>query len=74
VPPLAAATLPALAGSLPVPGYDRSRVRAGIVHLGVGAFHRSHQALYLDRLLAAGQGEEWGICGVGVLPADRRMA
>ncbi|PRY48940.1 mannitol 2-dehydrogenase [Geodermatophilus tzadiensis] len=74
MPPLAAATLPALAGSLPVPTYDRSRVRAGIVHLGVGAFHRSHQALYLDRLLAAGQGEEWGICGVGVLPADRAMA
>ncbi|SDD23595.1 mannitol 2-dehydrogenase [Geodermatophilus telluris] len=74
MPPLAAATLPALAGTLPVPTYDRTRVRAGIVHLGVGAFHRSHQALYLDRLLAAGQGEEWGICGVGVLPSDRRMA
>jgi len=74
VPPLRSATLPSLAGSLSVPTYDRSRVRAGIVHLGVGAFHRSHQAMYLDRLLEQGQALDWGICGVGVLPADRRTA
>jgi mannitol 2-dehydrogenase len=55
------------------PSYDRSRVRAGIVHLGVGGFHRSHQAMYLDRLMTAGQALDWGICGVGVLPADRAM-
>ena len=48
---LSTATLTSLAGSLPVPTYDRSQVRAGIVHLGVGAFHRSHQAMYVDRLL-----------------------
>ena len=71
---LGTATLTSLAGSLPVPSYDRSRVRAGIVHLGVGAFHRSHQAMYVDRLLEQGQAQEWGICGVGVLPSDRRMA
>jgi mannitol 2-dehydrogenase len=71
---LAAAALPALAGSVPVPTYDRSQVRAGIVHLGVGAFHRSHQALYVDRLLEQGAAREWGICGVGVLPSDRAMA
>ncbi|MGR7026315.1 mannitol dehydrogenase family protein [Geodermatophilus sp. URMC 62] len=71
---LDAAALPALAGSVPVPTYDRSRVRAGIVHLGVGAFHRSHQALYVDRLLEQGAAQEWGICGVGVLPSDRAMA
>ncbi|WP_448638612.1 mannitol dehydrogenase family protein [Geodermatophilus sp. URMC 63] len=71
---LDAAALPALAGSVPVPTYDRSRVRAGIVHLGVGAFHRSHQALYVDRLLEQGTAQEWGICGVGVLPSDRAMA
>jgi mannitol 2-dehydrogenase len=57
-----------------VPGYDRSQVRAGIVHLGVGGFHRAHQAMYVDRLLAQGTGQDWGICGVGVLPSDRRMA
>ncbi|NEM08689.1 mannitol dehydrogenase family protein [Geodermatophilus normandii] len=71
---LGSATLTSLAGSLSVPGYDRSGVRAGIVHLGVGAFHRSHQAMYVDRLLEQGQARDWGICGVGVLPADRGIA
>jgi mannitol 2-dehydrogenase len=72
--PLDATTLTSLSGSLPVPSYDRSRVRTGFVHLGVGAFHRSHQARYVDRLLERGQAQDWGICGVGVLPADRPMA
>ena len=49
-------------------------MRAGIVHLGVGGFHRAHQAMYLDRLMAEGKALDWGICGVGVLPADRAMA
>ena len=71
---LNAGSLSSLAGSLPVPSYDRSSVRTGIVHLGVGGFHRSHQAMYLDRLLEQGQGQDWAICGVGVLPSDRRMA
>jgi mannitol 2-dehydrogenase len=53
--------------------YDRSRVTAGIVHFGVGGFHRSHQAVYVDRLLRSGEGFEWGICGIGVLPSDQRM-
>ena len=71
---LDAGSLPSLAGSLSVPSYDRSTVRTGIVHLGVGAFHRSHQAMYLDRLMEEGEAQDWGICGVGVLPSDRRMA
>jgi mannitol 2-dehydrogenase len=71
--PLKAASLPLLSASVSVPTYDRRRVRTGIVHLGVGGFHRSHQAMYLDRLMEAGQALDWGICGVGVLPADRRM-
>jgi mannitol 2-dehydrogenase len=58
---------------LAVPTYDRSRLRAGIVHLGVGGFHRAHQAMYLDRLMNAGQAYDWAICGVGVLPHDARM-
>jgi mannitol 2-dehydrogenase len=74
VQPLGTATLTSLTGALPVPAYDRSRVRPGIVHLGVGAFHRSHQAMYVDRLLEKGAAQDWGICGVGVLPSDRRMA
>ena len=67
------ASLPSL-GGVPVPAYDRSAVTVGIVHLGVGAFHRAHQAMYLDRLMNAGEALDWGICGVGVLPQDRPMA
>ena len=50
--------------------YDRSSVTPGVVHIGVGGFHRAHQAMYHDRLLRAGA-RDWGICGVGVLDADR---
>jgi mannitol 2-dehydrogenase len=70
---LTSATLPQLADRLAVSGYDRSRLRVGIVHLGVGGFHRAHQAMYLDRLMGKGKALEWGICGVGVLPLDARM-
>lgn len=58
---------------IPGPSYDRSEIGVGIVHFGVGGFHRAHQAMYVDRLLEMGLAREWGICGVGVLPADRRM-
>ena len=75
--PLSTATLHELDPVVAVPGYDRGSVRAGIVHLGVGAFHRAHQALYLDRLMNDGGSDngalDWGICGVGVLPGDARM-
>lgn len=71
---LSASTLPELSARLPVPEYDRSRLRVGIVHFGVGGFHRSHQAMYLDRLMSQGQGLEWAVCGVGLLPGDRQMA
>jgi mannitol 2-dehydrogenase len=67
---LRAATLDEL--RIPTPPYDRSRVRAGIVHVGVGGFHRAHEAMYVDRLLTTGS-NEWGICGVGTQPFDRRM-
>ncbi|MFT3875371.1 MAG: mannitol dehydrogenase family protein [Propioniciclava sp.] len=55
------------------PGYRRDQLTCGIVHFGVGNFHRSHQAMYLDRLMNAGQALDWAICGVGVLPGDRAM-
>jgi mannitol 2-dehydrogenase len=62
-----------LAGlDVPTPSYNRSAVTAGIVHVGVGGFHRAHEAVYVDRVLAVG-GLEWGICGVGTQPGDRRM-
>jgi mannitol 2-dehydrogenase len=64
----------ALASStVPGPAYDRSRVTTGVVHFGVGGFHRAHQAMYHDRLMNDGKALDWGICGVGVMPADRRM-
>ncbi len=55
------------------PSYDRAGVGVGIAHFGVGGFHRAHQAAYIDSLLERGRAREWGICGVGVMPADRRM-
>jgi mannitol 2-dehydrogenase len=70
---LSPANLDSLDDRIATPEYDRSTVSVGIVHIGVGAFHRAHQAMYIDRLLNSGQGHEWGICGVGVLPGDRAM-
>src|SRR4051812_33813916 len=72
--PLNSENLASLPADIAVPAYDRSRLRAGIVHLGVGGFHRAHQAMYLDRLMNAGLASDWGICGVGILPSDRGMA
>ena len=69
---LNAANLPRI--PIAKPTYDRSEIGIGIVHFGVGGFHRAHQAMYVDRLLEQGLAGEWGICGVGVLPADRKMA
>ena len=71
--PLRTDRLGEIAARVPVPTYDRAKVKAGVVHLGVGSFHRAHEAMYLDLLLAAGGSTEWGICGVGVLPMDARM-
>ena len=71
---LAAAGLDAVGNDIPVPSYDRTAVTPGIVHFGVGGFHRAHQAMYLDRLMTEGKALDWGIVGVGVLPNDRRMA
>ena len=65
--------LPEISARLPVPGYDRSMVTVGIVHIGVGAFHRAHLAHYVDELMQQGQVLEWGICGVGVMPSDQRI-
>ncbi|MDE2181391.1 MAG: mannitol dehydrogenase family protein [Alphaproteobacteria bacterium] len=51
-----------LARDVVVPDYDRSKVRIGVVHFGPGAFHRGHQACYLDSMLASDP--RWAICGV----------
>src|SRR5258708_7131982 len=55
------------------PSYNRDEIGIGIVHFGVGGFHRSHQAMYVDKLFNERLARDWGICGVGVLPADQRM-
>ena len=54
------------------PAYDPGALTTGIVHFGVGNFHRSHQAMYLDRLMNSGKATDWAVCGVGVMPGDRR--
>ena len=48
----------------------RSDLSAGIVHFGVGNFHRAHQAVYLDDLFNAGRDHDWAIVGAGVRDAD----
>ncbi len=69
---LSSANLP-LIDSVPGPTYDRARASVGIVHFGFGNFHRSHMAMYIDQLMESGQGLDWGICGVGILPQDAAM-
>jgi mannitol 2-dehydrogenase len=68
---LRAETLRDAPGEVGIPGYDRGQLQVGIVHFGAGAFHRSHQAMYLDRLMRTGQARDWAICAVDVLEADR---
>ncbi|WP_171179538.1 mannitol dehydrogenase family protein [Ruegeria sp. HKCCD8929] len=55
------------------PHYDRSRLTPGIVHIGVGNFHRAHQAWYLHRLMQAGEAHDWAIIGAGVRAYDAGM-
>ncbi len=55
------------------PVYDRSAVTAGILHVGLGNFHRAHQEVYIDDLLSVGGDLSWGILGAGVMAADAGM-
>lgn len=70
---LSLATLSKAAETAAVPAYDRASLKAGIVHFGVGNFHRAHQAIYLDDLFNTGQDHDWAIIGAGVLPSDATM-
>lgn len=56
-----------------MPAYDRSKLTAGIVHIGLGNFHRAHMAVYLDDLMAKGMAHDWAILGAGVRAGDARM-
>ncbi|WP_158746482.1 mannitol dehydrogenase family protein, partial [Acidisphaera sp. L21] len=65
------ATLSDLPGTVTRPGYDRTALQTGIVHLGLGAFHRAHQAVYTEHVLAAGD-LRWGIAAASLRnPATR---
>ena len=59
-------TLAALPSSIATPSYDRTHLRRGIAHFGVGNFHRAHQAFYIDRCLALPDQQDWGIVGIGL--------
>ncbi|MBP5059525.1 mannitol dehydrogenase family protein, partial [Pseudomonas chlororaphis] len=61
-----------LAPEVRLPAYDLAEIRQGMVHIGVGGFHRAHQAYYTDALMNTGEGLDWGICGVGLRAEDRR--
>lgn len=67
---LSLASLEQLPANVARPTYDRGGLKAGILHFGVGNFHRSHQAVYLDELFNAGLDHDWAIVGAGVLPAE----
>jgi mannitol 2-dehydrogenase len=66
-------TLPLLDAQVVRPSYTRTALRPSIVHVGVGGFHRAHQALYLDEIAERRLSSDWGICGVGLLPQDKQM-
>lgn len=70
---LSRATLPKLPQDVRVPTHDEKRLETGIVHLGVGAFHRAHQAVYTDDVIQSGD-MRWGILGASLRSADTRDA
>ena len=68
--PLRTRTLGQLPGAIMRPDYDRTALTPGIVHIGLGNFHRAHQAWYLHRLMQAGKAHDWGIIGASVRNED----
>ena len=71
---LSNANLRMLPEKVAVPRYDRSRLTPGIVHIGLGNFHRAHQAWYLHRLMQAGLAHDWAIIGAGVRDYDKAQS
>lgn len=70
---LCQAGLSDLPGDISIPRYDRSALTPGIVHIGMGNFHRAHQAWYLHRLMQEGKAHDWAIIGAGVRAGDSAM-
>lgn len=69
---LSLTNLDMLPASVGRPAYAREDLSAGILHFGVGNFHRAHQAEHLDRLFAAGESHDWAIVGAGVFEGERK--
>lgn len=65
-------TLAALPSNVARPAYDRTKITPGIVHLGIGAFHRAHMAVYVEKLLATAP--HWGIVGASLRRPDTKEA
>ncbi|MDO6516655.1 mannitol dehydrogenase family protein [Zobellia uliginosa] len=59
--------------SVTIPQYNRSKLKTGIVHVGIGGFHRAHEAFYTDQLLHDESVTDWGICGVALLDFDTKI-
>lgn len=72
--PLSLAALAELDPAIARPAYDRARLSAGIVHIGLGNFHRAHMAVYLDDLFNQGRSHDWAVVGAGIksFDAERR--
>jgi mannitol 2-dehydrogenase len=64
--PLNDGTLESYANRVDVPTYDRHRLKRSIVHIGMGNFHRGHQAVYLDDLACLGVSQDWGLTGISL--------
>jgi mannitol 2-dehydrogenase len=69
---LSSATLADLPAKVARPKYDRAGLTPGIVHFGVGNFHRAHQAVYLDDLFNAGLDHDWALIGAGVFEREKK--
>ncbi|HPF79212.1 MAG TPA: mannitol dehydrogenase family protein, partial [Alphaproteobacteria bacterium] len=71
---LSQANLPAISDKVKTPAYDRNTIKTGILHISVGGFHRSHQAVYLDKLFGQNNDvTDWGIYGVSAMPNDKQL-
>ncbi len=66
-------TVRGLRAEVTTPRYSRTSLTPGIVHFGVGNFHRAHLAVYLDDLFNMGLNHDWAIIGAGVMPFDEMM-
>jgi mannitol 2-dehydrogenase len=70
---LSRAALAGIGGAVAIPSYRSEQLSPGIVHIGVGNFHRAHQAAYLDELFERGLDHDWAIIGTGVRESDAQM-